>query len=45
MPFGFEKKARDESDDSQEVGCRCECDPEARVVESFCLNSINLAMG
>lgn len=45
MPFGFGKTRRDKSNAGQEVGCRCECDPDVRVVEPFCLNRINMAMG
>lgn len=28
----------------QEVGCRCQCDPNARVVDPTCLNRIGLAL-
>lgn len=28
----------------KEVGCRCKCDPKARVVEPVCMNRIGLAM-
>lgn len=28
----------------EEVGCRCACDPDARVVEPVCMNRIGLAL-
>ena len=28
----------------EELGCRCKCDPEVRVVEPVCLNRVGLAL-
>jgi mannosyltransferase len=43
-PPGISGKGNGKIEGREEVGCRCKCDPEARVVEPVCLNKIGLVM-
>lgn len=44
IPSGISGKGHGKIEGREEVGCRCKCDPEARILEPVCLNRIGLAM-
>jgi mannosyltransferase len=44
VPPDISGKGHGKIEGREEVGCRCKCDPKARVVEPICLNRIGLTM-
>ncbi|KAH7076089.1 glycolipid 2-alpha-mannosyltransferase-domain-containing protein, partial [Paraphoma chrysanthemicola] len=44
VPPGIHGRGIGKIEGREEVGCRCKCDPDARVLEPVCLNRIGLAL-
>ncbi|KAI5369181.1 Putative glycosyl transferase, family 15, nucleotide-diphospho-sugar transferase [Septoria linicola] len=44
VPPGISGKGHGKIEGREEVGCRCKCDPNLRIVEPVCLNQIGLAL-